>query len=151
MLQLLAHLWGDYLLQSDWMAVGKRKSSWPCTVHAELYTLCFFPVICMGYHSHPGWLAFAIFQTHWFIDRFGLARYVVWAKNMLALLVMGAPAQPGYMDGELEFTCRGNLPWSDCQATGYDPSRPVWLATWLLIIADNTLHLTCNYLLLRLL
>lgn len=38
------------------------------------------------------------------------------------------------------------LQWEDCRATGFHKSRPEWLAVWLLIIVDNTLHLTINYL-----
>jgi hypothetical protein len=28
--------------------------------------------------------------------------------------------------------------------TGYHKDKPPWMAVWLLIIADNTLHLLCN-------
>jgi len=44
---LLGHLVGDYLLQNNWMALGKSKYNgmgWlTCTVHCVLYTLavCF--------------------------------------------------------------------------------------------------------------
>lgn len=34
---ILAHFIGDFLLQNDWMAVGKKKSSWICTIHVSLY------------------------------------------------------------------------------------------------------------------
>ncbi len=30
-------------------------------------------------------------------------------------------------------------------ATGYPSATPAWLAVWLLIIADNTLHLLINH------
>jgi hypothetical protein len=33
--------------------------------------------------------------------------------------------------------------------TGYPPTTPIWLSTWLLIVADNTLHLAINYAALR--
>ena len=36
---LIAHLVGDYLLQNDWMAVNKKRRTWPCLVHVFLYTL----------------------------------------------------------------------------------------------------------------
>lgn len=35
--QLLAHLVGDYLLQSHWMALNKRSSSLACVIHCTLY------------------------------------------------------------------------------------------------------------------
>ncbi|HEV7522973.1 MAG TPA: DUF3307 domain-containing protein [Candidatus Angelobacter sp.] len=95
MTQLLAHLFGDYILQSDWMAQNKTKRSWPALVHALTYSLCFVP-LCFGEapnHSHMHhvvrlWgvrtvpLLFIVW-THFLIDRFRLARYVVWAKNWL--------------------------------------------------------------------
>lgn len=165
--QILAHLWGDYLLQSDWMAQNKRKSDWACTVHAALYTLCFLPVLLTGTHAHPGWCLFTICGTHALIDRYGLARYPVWAKNWMGPLSrmetlpeavrrwtengFGPTATREELDridaDRRQITC--NLPWADCSVTGYAPSRPVWLSTWLFIIADNTLHLTCNYIALR--
>lgn len=119
MLQLLAHLIGDYILQSDWMANEKTKSSWPATAHAVTYTLPFLMVA-----GSVEALAF-IYITHFIIDRWRLARYVCWFKNVFA------PASYRY-------------PWKECSATGYHESRPAWLSVWLLIIADNTMHLCCN-------
>lgn len=118
--QLLAHLVGDYLLQSDWMAQEKTKQTWAAWMHAVCYTVPFL------FLTSSAWALWWIMVTHFVIDRFRLARYVCWAKNWLAPRE-GRP-----------------LPWKDCQATGYDPSRPPWLSVWLLIIADNTLHLLCN-------
>jgi hypothetical protein len=37
----LAHLIGDYLLQTDRMAIGKKKSSWICLVHVLTYLIPF--------------------------------------------------------------------------------------------------------------
>lgn len=37
----------------------------------------------------------------------------------------------------------------ECAATGYPPDRPPFLAVWLLIIADNILHVLINGLALR--
>lgn len=39
MTQLLLHLWGDYILQSDWMATNKTRNHWAAAVHAGCYTL----------------------------------------------------------------------------------------------------------------
>lgn len=139
MAQILSHLWGDYIFQSDWMALNKSKRSWPCLVHCLLYTACFLFVT----RSVPA-LA-VIFVTHFMIDRFGLARYLVWAKNHL-----GPVYRPGY--DELDPVPRGPQrydPWWMCSATGYSKDRPVWLTVWLLIVADNTLHLTINCVALR--
>lgn len=73
-----------------------------------------------------------IVATHAVIDRYRLARHVVWVKNLLA------PA--AY-----------RRPWSECRATGYPPDCPAWLAVWLMIIADNTMHLLINAAAVRLL
>lgn len=114
--QLVAHAVGDYILQSDWMATEKTKRSLAAAVHALTYTLPFLFIT-----RSPAALAL-ICGTHFVIDRWRLARYVVWAKNWLG----------------------PNRPWAECVATGYPADRPAWLTVWLLIIADNTLHVLCN-------
>lgn len=115
----IAHAAGDYLIQSHWMAIEKTKRWWPAVAHAATYGLPFLLIT-----RDPVALA-VIVGTHAVIDRYRLARHVVWAKNHLA------PA--------------GSVPpWRDCSATGYPPDAPPWLAVWLLIIADNTLHVAIN-------
>lgn len=141
--QILAHLWGDYILQSDWMALNKSKRSWPCLVHVILYTLCFALVT-------TSWKALAVIGvTHFLIDRFGLARYVVYAKNHLAPCFHCVSDDPLDYDAPHWGFYRGYSDWSKCAVTGYDDKRPIWLTLWLLIAADNTLHLTINYIALR--
>ena len=123
MTPLILHLLGDYVTQSDWMANEKTRAHWPALAHATVYSL---PFLLIG-----SWQAVAvILVTHFVIDRWRLARYVAWAKNL------GAP-------WEYRFA------WKDCEATGYHRDRPAWLAVWLLIACDNTLHLICNALALR--
>ena len=83
-LWLLAHLWGDYVLQSDWMANVKTKASVPALAHALTYTLCYSPLLFLT-SADKGLMALGVIGvTHFFIDRFRLARYVCWAKNFLA-------------------------------------------------------------------
>ena len=121
--QLLAHLVGDYILQSHDMAVNKTKSLPWATYHALTYTLPFLLLT-------NNWLALAIVTiTHALIDRFRLAVYVVKLKNYLF----------GKFDNAI-FTTNN----------GYPNEAPVWLTTWLVIIADNTMHLLINYLALQL-
>ena len=118
-LGILAHMIGDYILQSHWMAQEKTKRWWPAIAHAATYGLPFLIVT-----RNPVALA-VIVVTHAVIDRFRLARHVVWVKNHLAPV--------------------GSVPaWSECKATGYPPDTPAWLAVWLLIIADNTIHILIN-------
>ena len=39
----LAHLAGDYIFQTDFMASGKKTKSWICAVHVLFYLLPFGP------------------------------------------------------------------------------------------------------------
>ncbi len=116
---LLAHLVGDYLIQTDWMAQEKTKRWGPAVAHGLTYTLPYVAVI-----RSPLSLV-VIAGTHIIIDRFRLARHVCWAKNLIAPKTY-------------------RHPWRECSATGYHESRPAWLAVWLMIIADNTIHLLIN-------
>ena len=120
--QLVAHLVGDYIIQSDRMATEKTSKSTWAAIHAVTYTLPFLLI-----SRSPAALAF-IAVTHFVIDRWRLARFVCWAKNAIG----GSYA-----------------PWAECSATGYHRNRPAWLAVWLLIIADNTMHILCNAAALR--
>lgn len=120
--QLLLHLWGDYITQTDWMANTKRKDPWAAGIHALIYGL---PFVLLT--RHVGALL-VITLSHYLIDYLGLARYLVFAKNWVT---------------------NRSLTWAECQATGYPSSTPMWLSVWLTIIADNTLHLTINWAALR--
>jgi hypothetical protein len=151
MTQLLAHLFGDYILQSDWMAQNKTKRAWPALVHALTYSLCFVPLcwrpnIFNNTFDWRVWLVIA--STHFYIDRFRLARYVVWAKNWIGpwkRVLRGTDADP-LNELEPHYEWQGpNVRWPYCEKTGYPEAVPIWLSTWLLIIADNTLHLAVNY------
>lgn len=117
---LLAHAAGDYLLQSHWMATEKVKRWSPAIVHALTYGIPFLFLV----PSVWAWLA--IVGTHAVIDRYRLARHVVWLKNQFA----PRPFRSAFAES----------------GTGYAADTPVWLATWLLIIVDNTLHVTINLL-----
>jgi len=130
MIQLILHLIGDYVTQSDWMAQNKTKQSLPAFCHAVVYSL---PFLLIG--SCAAWVV--IMSTHFLIDRFRLARYVVYGKNFLA---------PKFWckSGEA-ITTLWWRPWAECSATGYHDTAPAWLAVWLMIAADNTLHLAINY------
>ena len=118
MIQLILHLIGDYVTQTDWMAKTKTSNSVAAGSHAIVYSLPFLLL-------QPSATAFAvILLTHFFIDRYRLARYLVFVKNKVT-----SPS----------------LKWEDASGTGYHKDDPPWLSVWLLIAADNTLHLTINY------
>lgn len=125
---LLLHVIGDYVLQSDWMAqkkaTGTLEGSFAVLAHAATYTV---PFLLLTQH----WKALLfIFGTHALIDRYRLARYMVFAKNFLGSRATWKP-------------------WSECSNTGYSNDRPAWLTVWLYIIADNVLHVICNALALH--
>jgi hypothetical protein len=67
-------------------------------------------------------------RSHFLIDRYRLARYVAFAKNKVT----------GW-----------NLKWADCSATGFPRDVPPATAFWLMILIDNTMHLSINYASLR--
>jgi hypothetical protein len=160
--QLLAHAVGDYVLQSDWMANEKTKKSVAALCHVLTYALPFL-------FLRSSWPALAVIvSTHFIIDRWRLARYVVWAKNWLgfrpehqrcAALADDGSACP-YPPVRYEWHCYAhrcdppsrspiNPSFDTCKATGYPPDRPAWLAVWLLIIADNIMHVLINGLALK--
>lgn len=114
---LIAHLIGDYILQSHWMAVEKVKRWWPAFCHAAVYTLVVTLVLDLQITA-----IVIVSISHLLIDHFRLAKFIPYAASFLA-----PPKQW--------------TKWSDCQSTGHPKDVPVWLATWLMIIIDNTIHL----------
>lgn len=144
--QLVAHAVGDYVIQSDWMATEKVKRSFAAAVHVATYAIPFLLL-----RPSPAALA-VIIVTHFAIDRWRLARYVIWASNFLApIRWTDAHAGPDGLELDGRPLARGagvfrsvNPPWSECSATGFPADRPVWLATWLLIIVDNLMHIIIN-------
>lgn len=126
--QLVAHAVGDYVLQSDWMANEKTKRSVAALAHVVTYALPFL-------FLRPSLTALAVIVgTHFVIDRWRLARFVCWAKNFLAPRASYQPDVPG----------PSAQAWSNCAGTGYPSERPPFLAVWLLIIADNIMHVLIN-------
>jgi len=151
--QIVAHLVGDYAIQSDWMAAKKTERSWQgrgaAFVHAVLYTLPFVAIT-------RSWRALVfILVTHFIIDHWRLARHVGWLKNWMAPKWLGVQCECGeqekcsdcgFSDGKpwkRTWFVR-NLPWRKCSKTGYPDDKPAWMAVWLLIITDNTMHLLLN-------
>jgi len=66
--QILCHLMGDYLLQTDYQATNKTKNNWAAISHCVSYTMCFLLLTNNFYH-----LAL-IFITHYLIDRYNLVK-----------------------------------------------------------------------------
>ncbi len=115
--QIVAHLVGDYILQSDWMVRNKGRQSVAAAVHSVFYAVPFLFLT-----QSPVTLAIII-GTHFVIDRWRAARFVIWLKN---------------------WPFPDSRPWEECRKTGYPADTPPWLAGWLLILVDNTLHILIN-------
>ncbi|MBX0290964.1 DUF3307 domain-containing protein [Hymenobacter sp. HSC-4F20] len=114
MIQLILHLLGDYVLQSDKMAVNKTSSHKWAFIHALLYAIGFAWIV----PSVWAWLV--IFGTHFLIDRYRLAKYWVRFYNQVSVLEAGP--------------------------FGYPADKPPFIAFWLMVIIDNTMHLLINFL-----
>jgi len=115
--QIVAHIVGDFILQSDWMAREKFRSSFACLVHVVFYTLPFLLITQV-----PATLLL-IAGTHFMIDRWRLPRFLIWAKN-------------------LPFP--GRQPFKECHRTGFPPDMPDHLARLLYIIIDGICHVLIN-------
>ncbi len=75
--QLLAHLIGDYVLQSEWMAMNKTKRSWPALVHVFFYTIPFF------FLTTDIFDLILISGTHFLIDRFSIAKHIASLRDYI--------------------------------------------------------------------
>jgi hypothetical protein len=66
---IYAHLIGDWILQTHWMAMHKKKSALVCLLHVTLYMLPFL------YCGLMPWQLLAIGLQHYLQDR---THFVVW-------------------------------------------------------------------------
>ena len=72
---IYAHLIGDYLLQNDWMALNKKKSSWHCFVHVLAYMIPF--MFC-----ELNFIQLALIAVqHFLIDRTNFVLWFMTAKG----------------------------------------------------------------------
>jgi hypothetical protein len=126
---ILAHVIGDFFIQSDWMAVNKTSNWKAITIHALTYSIPFLLPMLLGWWA-LSWSALAVIAgTHWVIDRWSLAKYICYAKNW--------------------FGPRGSNPPFSETMLGYNKDRPFVITFWLYVITDNTLHLIINALSLK--
>ena len=72
---LIGHLIGDWVLQSDWMASGKRRNRWNAagTAHYTIYSAVVLSALWLSgiRGQSPAFylcMGAMIFGTHWFID-----------------------------------------------------------------------------------
>lgn len=70
---LLAHFVGDFLLQSNWMAMGKSTRWRPLVAHVAIYSLCFLPwgwqfaAVTFGLHLATDYVTSRVNARLWFI------------------------------------------------------------------------------------
>lgn len=73
---LLAHLIGDFLLQNDYLASGKKTSSGICTVHVMFYLVPFMSLLSIGLlflSLYQGLLFLSLVGLqHWLQDRWSV-------------------------------------------------------------------------------
>lgn len=119
--QLLAHVVGDYILQTDYEAQEKTKRWLPAAMHATKYTAAFLPL------TRNKKALVTIGATHLILDRYRLAKQLCWAKNQLAPKAYRYPWSEGKLNG------------------GYSQNTPPYMSTWLMIIADNAVHMMINH------
>lgn len=112
-MQLFLHMVGDYLTQNHWMANKKvlntKEGYFACLIHCLLYAL---PFLFIGSLNAIA----VIFVTHFLIDKYRLAKYVIQLKN-----------------------------WH-FEGIGFPSDAPPFISVWILFIVDNLIHISINYL-----
>lgn len=148
--QFLVHLLGDYVLQSDYMALNKNKKGWegalPCLIHVLIYTSCFLLL-------SASWKALLVIGvTHFILDHWHtpLKRFIWWRGHWNPKFIyadFNKCTTTGYYD---------DSPFNKVKATSGDGStemyykpRLYFITQWLYIAHDNFLHLTINFFALK--
>jgi hypothetical protein len=130
---LLGHLIGDYLLQTNWMALKKKSQTIPCLVHCSVWTACvcacLLPELIQLSIPRIFLVTVLIFLSHFWLDRFDLIEW--WFRKI------------------------GSRSWREMTRI-YDYGKPslekqAMTAYTALVqtVADNTLHLAFVYLIIR--
>jgi hypothetical protein len=89
---LVGHLVGDFLLQDDWLASGKKRSDGICGLHVLIYTLSV--LLFTGWFWQPdNWILFwAVAIPHYLIDRTRLVNGYMYLAGQSAFAT--APMAP---------------------------------------------------------
>ena len=128
--QLLLHLFGDFILQTDKQALNKKKIGYfgfkQCFFHCLLYSLPFLLI--------AGWKAVLIIGiTHFLIDRWNIVPYLIAFKNNVC------------KQGIKHQRSLNEIKDYDISNFGFSLERPFAISVWLMIIKDNSIHLIINY------
>lgn len=120
--QLLIHLFSDYWLQNDWMALNKKKHFYIALLHSVIYTIPFLLL------TRSILALFIICITHAIIDHTDIVMRLNQIKNRDM------------------YGCFG---YNDLLIKDGYGDRPIFIRVWLIIIQDNILHLIINYLAIK--
>jgi hypothetical protein len=137
-ISLIAHFVGDYIIQNQWMADHKTSQWLPALIHGFTYTLPFL----FATHSIAALLVIAL--THAVIDRYRLAKYLIWFKNQFVPKASRYHWDVTKVDSSLRTQGMVPLHLANDKVTGFPKTVPVWMSVWLLIIVDNTAHIVIN-------
>lgn len=144
MQQLLAHIFGDYILQTSYQALNKSKNSWACLRHVITYTIPFLLLT-------TSWKALLVIAgTHFIIDRYPIImKKIIWFKNCFGIHTSYPPF--GYCDttGYYDTSPVNTAKFDKDIISMYGEPRPFFISIWLYIITDNFFHLFINYLALK--
>lgn len=122
---IVGHLVGDYLLQNDWMALNKKKVSFPCVIHCLLWTaaVCLFS----GWYS---WCVItALFITHFIQDRTNI---IIWWMKIIG--------QSRFMKAD-ELQLVINTPRESIVPILSGAVLKPGLGPWSIIVVDNVFHI----------
>jgi hypothetical protein len=72
---MIAHLIGDYLIQTDWMAANKKKSTVACMFHIITYMIPF--MFC----DIAAWQFYLIAAQHFLQDRWNFIPWLMKVKG----------------------------------------------------------------------
>lgn len=88
---VLAHLLGDWLLQTEWQAENKQQSWTALSVHLLIYHAVVLGVVMLGFglRGLPVlWVMIVLIFTHAMLDR---RTILLWLMKVLRLTVKRAP------------------------------------------------------------
>jgi hypothetical protein len=156
-IMIMGHLLGDYLFQNNWMALGKKKSIYICSVHCIIYAICIlagcsfimnYPILYLPHF----YIFILVALSHFLFDYTELInKYLKLIKGRSwesAIEKFDAP--------KVTFTIKdARLIRQGMEISGVNLNLKlenyVYLSYTILVqtVIDNSLHLLCNYIILK--
>ena len=156
-MMIMGHFIGDYFLQNNWMALNKKKNPMICMIHCVIYTLTV--LICVGScfgkpltMSHGLYVYTGVALTHFLFD------YTNLVDGYLALIKGRSwrSAIEKFDIAKLSFAIKSSQVVKECDAITVENLEPkidnyIYLSYTTLVqtVVDNTLHILCNYIILK--